>query len=148
MTTMLLKWSCFNIIDSCNAKMNQLALKQDQLFKLLSGERSVGSPPHMPVIFPSPTPRPSPGFSRRSSLSPAAGKSFPTSPSYVPLPSPSVTVCSELSGDSLKQDQTTSSAAGASDLQSLCESLMSELDFDFTPFLEETTSTISSATKV
>ena len=31
-------------------------------------------------------------------------------------------------------------------MQSLCESLMSELDFDFTPFLEETTSTISSAT--
>ena len=55
-------------------KQDQLALKQDQLFKLLSGKRSMGSPPHMPVIFPSPSPRPSPGFSRRSSLSPAVGK--------------------------------------------------------------------------
>ena len=55
-------------------KQDQLALKQDQLFTLLSGKRSMGSPPHMPVIFPSPSPRPSPGFSRRSSLSPAVGK--------------------------------------------------------------------------
>ena len=123
-------------------KQDQLALKQDQLFKLLSGEKSVGSPPHIPVIFPSPSPRPSPGFSR-SSISPALGRSFPTSPTYRPLPSPSVTVCSS---ESLQQDQTTASVAGASDLQSLCESFMSELDFDFTPFLEGITSTISSAT--
>ena len=127
-------------------KQDQLALKQDQLLRLLSGEKSMGSPPPMPVIFPSPSPKPSPGFSRRSSISPVLGRPFPTSPSYVPLPSPSVTVCSELSSNSLKQDQTTSSVAGASDLQSLCESFMSELDFDFTPFLEGITSTISSAT--
>ena len=62
-------------------KKDQLALKPDQLFKLLSGGRSMGLPPYMPVIFPSLSPRPLPGFLRRSPASPALGKSFPR---YIP----------------------------------------------------------------
>ena len=51
-------------------KQDQLALKQDQLFKLMPGERSTGLLPHMFMAFLSPSPRPSPGFSRRTSVSP------------------------------------------------------------------------------
>ena len=119
-------------------KQDQLAMKQDQLYKLIAGERGIGSPPHTPVIHPSPYARPSPGFSRRSSISPAPVFAKSLSPSYnMPPPSPSVTSCSEYSAGPMKLDQNTSSGAVASDIQSVCESLMSELDFDFTPFLEE-----------
>ena len=72
------------LFQQLQCKKDQLALKLDQLFKLLS-------PPYMPVILPFPSPRPLPGFSRRSSASPALGKSFSTSPSYIHVPAPTST---------------------------------------------------------
>jgi len=63
-------------------KQDQLAMKQDQLYKLIAGERGIGSPPHTPVIHPSPSARPSPGFSRSSSISPAPVFAKSLSPSY------------------------------------------------------------------
>jgi len=48
-----------------------------------------------------------------------------------------VTSCCDYSIGPVKLDQSTSSGGVASDLQSVCECLMTELDFDFTLFLEE-----------
>lgn len=60
-------------------KQDQLTMKQDQLNKLMTGERETSSLPHVPVLS---SPRLSPGFSRRSSMSPAPAfvRSFPVSP--------------------------------------------------------------------
>ena len=122
--------------DQLTMKQDQLTIKQDQLFKLITGERGIGSPPHTPMTILSPSVRP-----RRLSASPAPmfAKSF--SPSYsIPPPSPRVTSCSDCSAGPLRPDLT-----GGSDMQSMCESLMSELDFDITPFLEEDTPTTGAA---